>query len=160
MVYLNIFYPFPNIYCKMVHLFYLIGFLKFLMLFLIFFLSVSAFSKTFKISIVGPFPHIFDHFQLFNVSKKTSWTCYGSVNKLKIWLSFFSLSSMQLIKSFYCIFLFCSLVRENKSIFHISFHNKLIHIQLIIPFSIPFGIDKFERNGAKFFKRGQIFFKW
>ena len=69
-----------------------------------FFLSVSAFSKTFKISIVGPFPHIFDHFQLFNVSKKTSWTCYGSVNKLKIWLSFFSLSSMQLIKSFYWIF--------------------------------------------------------
>ena len=27
----------------------------------------------------------------------------------------------------------------------------------IIPFSIPFGIDKFERNGAKFFNWGQIF---
>ena len=28
----------------------------------------------------------------------------------------------------------------------------------IIPFSIPFGIDKFERNGGKFFNWGQIFF--
>jgi len=28
----------------------------------------------------------------------------------------------------------------------------------IIPFSIPFGIDKFERNGGKYFYWGQIFF--
>ena len=27
----------------------------------------------------------------------------------------------------------------------------------IIPFSIPFGIDKFERNGGKLFNWGQIF---
>ena len=29
----------------------------------------------------------------------------------------------------------------------------------IIPFSIPFGIDKFERNGGKFLKWGQIVLK-
>jgi len=29
----------------------------------------------------------------------------------------------------------------------------------IIPFSIPFGIEKFERNRGKFFNWGQIFFK-
>ena len=29
----------------------------------------------------------------------------------------------------------------------------------IIPFSIPFGIDKFERNGGKIFNWGQIFLK-
>jgi len=29
----------------------------------------------------------------------------------------------------------------------------------IIPFSIPFGIEKFERNGGKLFNWGQNFFK-
>ena len=48
---------------------------------------------------------------------------------------------------------------NDKEVMDTSGNNNICAGVHIIPFSIPFGIDKFERNGGKFFKWGQIVLK-